>query len=78
MEREGEREEERHRMCDALPPQLGTYPDLTSWPGIKPFGLEAGTQSTEPYQSGGISAFPYLQWYPRLRQVISYIVSLLV
>ena len=58
MEREGEREVEKHHCVVAshAPPtgdlacDPGMYPDweLNRWP----FGSQAGTQSTEPHQPG--------------------------
>ena len=61
LEREEGREKERERNISVwLPimhPQLGTWPApqtraLTGNQTGKPFGLQAGTQATEPHQPG--------------------------
>ena len=62
MGREGEREGEKHQcMAASRTPPTG---DLACNPGMRPdwesnwqpFGLQAGAQSTEPYQPGQIIA----------------------
>ena len=64
MVREGERERNINAVVASCTPHIG---GLAHTPGLcpdwesnqQPFGLQAGTQSTEPHQSGLIFIFLY-------------------
>ena len=73
--REGEREGEKHQcvVASCVPPTR----DLACNPGVcpdwestwRPFGSQAGTQSTEPHQPGPMSEFVGVFWIISLDKV---------